>query len=119
MSKSNLKVNLPKSWPAVVRSAMLHIVSLAQYAAIYSRSWAANSTNARVRLRAENDRDLQEVAMLREELRIKDARMAAQSSPAAPKAGAPLPAARFRRDVERKSRSPGMRILSGLNASRL
>ena len=55
---------------------MLHVLSLAKYTAVYTRSWAADSPNARVRLRAENDRLLQEVALLREEIRIKDARMA-------------------------------------------
>jgi putative transposase len=54
---------------------MLHVVALAQYAAVYTRSWAADSRNARVRLRADKDRLRQEVMVLREELRIKDARM--------------------------------------------
>src|SRR5579885_960083 len=76
MSKSVVKLKLPKSWPATLRSAMLHVLSLGKYAAVYTRSWAADSPNARVRLRAENDRLLQEVALLREEIRIKDARMA-------------------------------------------
>ena len=43
-------VPLPKSWPANVKSAVLQVISLAHLAIIYSRSWAANSTNARVRL---------------------------------------------------------------------
>ena len=47
---------LPKSWPRRVRSAMLHVISLAQYAAICTRSWAADSSNARMRLRTEQDR---------------------------------------------------------------
>ena len=68
-------IRLPKSWKPSVRSAMLHVVSLAQYAAIYTRSWAADSTNQRVRLKAENDRAQQELALVREELRIKDCRM--------------------------------------------
>jgi transposase InsO family protein len=68
-------VRLPKSWKPSVRSAILHVVSLAQYAAVYARSWAADSTNQRVRLKAENDRVQQELALLREELRIKDSRM--------------------------------------------
>ena len=68
-------IRLPKSWKLSVRSAMLHVVSLAQYAAIYTRSWAADSTNQRVRLKAENDRAQLELALLREELRIKDSRM--------------------------------------------
>ncbi len=55
---------------------MLHVVSLAQYATAYTRSWAADSTNGRLRVKSENDRSQQEVVLLREEMRIKDARMA-------------------------------------------
>ncbi len=54
---------------------MLHVISLAQYAAVYTRSWAADSGNARVCLRAENDRLKQDNALLRAEVRIEDARM--------------------------------------------
>ncbi len=67
-------IGLPKSWTGRVRFAVLHVISLAQYATIYTRSWAANSLNARVRLKAENNRLRQEVALLEEEIRIKDAR---------------------------------------------
>ena len=49
---------------------------MAHYAITYARGWAANSINARVRLAADNDRLNQESQLLREELRIKDARMA-------------------------------------------
>ena len=42
----------------------------------YARGWAANSMNARVRLQAKLNTALEEIAKLREELRIKDARMA-------------------------------------------
>ncbi len=45
---------------------MLHVVSLAKYAVVYTRSWAADNPNARVRLRAEQDRSLEEVGLLRE-----------------------------------------------------
>ena len=69
------RIPLPKSWTKHVRSAMLHVISLAQYAAVYSRSWAVDSLNGRVRLRAETDRLREEVSKLREEMRIKDARM--------------------------------------------
>ncbi len=55
---------------------MLQVISLAQYATVYTRSWAVDSMNGRVRLKAENDRQGQEIALLREEIRIKDARMA-------------------------------------------
>jgi len=66
MLKPALNIQLPRSWPAVGRSAMLQFVSLAKYAVVYTRSWAADNPNARVRLRAERDRSLEEVGMLRE-----------------------------------------------------
>ena len=59
-----------------VRSAVIHTIALAQYALTYSRSWAADSSNGRLRLKAENDRLEQDTALLREEMRIKDVRMA-------------------------------------------
>ena len=55
---------------------MLQVVSLAQYTIAYTRSWAADSSNTRVRLTGENGRLLREIALLREEIRIKDARLA-------------------------------------------
>ena len=68
--------SLPAGWPASVKSAVLHVISLAQFAAAHTRGWAANSINARVRLKAELNHAKQEIAVLREEIRIKDARMA-------------------------------------------
>ncbi len=75
-AKKQPTIPLPKSWTKHVRSAMLHVISLAQYATAYTRSWAADSTNARVRIKAEYDRAQQEILRLREEIRIKDTRMA-------------------------------------------
>ena len=43
--------------------------------AYYTRSWSANSPNERMRLKTENDRLEAEVALLKEEIRIKDARL--------------------------------------------
>ncbi|HUU97469.1 MAG TPA: hypothetical protein VM487_17170, partial [Phycisphaerae bacterium] len=54
---------------------MPHVISLTQYAIAYTRGWAVNGSIARVRLKAENDHLRQEVALLTEEIRIKDARM--------------------------------------------
>jgi transposase InsO family protein len=68
-------IPLPKGWTGHVRSTVLHVIGLAQYATVYTRSWAANSPNERMRLKAENDRFQAEVALLKEEIRIKDARM--------------------------------------------
>ena len=59
-----------------MKSAVLHAIALAHYAIVYARAWAADSINARVRLAAENDRLHEACALLREELRIKDARTA-------------------------------------------
>ena len=69
-------IPLPNGWPDSVRSAVIYVISLAHYAITYTRGWAANSANARVRLAAKNDRLNQEIQLLREELHIKDARMA-------------------------------------------
>jgi len=69
------KIPLPNSWTGHVRSAVLHVIGLAQYATVYTRSWAANSPNDRMRLKAENDCFQAEIALLKEEIRIKDARL--------------------------------------------
>jgi hypothetical protein len=66
MSNPALTIPLPKSWPAKIRSAMLHVVSLAKYAAVYTRSWAADCTRARLRLRAERDRHQEDNGLLRD-----------------------------------------------------
>jgi len=78
MSKSQevSKIPLPKGWKKQVRSAVLHVISLAQYTTIYTLGWAADSSNQRVRLKSDLDRANQDIALLREELRIKDARLA-------------------------------------------
>ena len=70
-----LRISLPKAWPKRIHAAVLHVISLAQFATAHTRSWAANTVNARIRLKAERDRAVQELALLREETRIKDARM--------------------------------------------
>ncbi len=70
------RLPLPKSWPATIQSSMLHVISLVRFAAVYTRSWAVNCSNQRVRLKAELDRAREQTALLEEEIRIKDARMA-------------------------------------------
>ncbi len=49
-------IPLPAAWSPQARSAMLHVISLAQFALAYTRGWAVNSQVTRVRLKAENDR---------------------------------------------------------------
>ena len=69
-------VPLPASWPPNVKSLILQVISLARLAIIYSRSWASDSVSSRVRLEASLDRSRNEVSLLQEEIRLKDARMA-------------------------------------------
>ena len=70
------RIHLPKGWQDCVKSAVLQAIALAHYAIVYARAWAADSINARVRLAAENDQPHEACALLREELRIKDTRIA-------------------------------------------
>jgi len=79
MPHSHFSVPLPPSWPKHAKAATLHVISLAHFVLTHVRGWAANSPLHRVRLAAERDRLDCEVAMLREEIRIKDARMAAMA----------------------------------------
>jgi hypothetical protein len=55
---------LPPGWDRSVRTAVLHVISLAHYVVVAASGWAANSTNARVRLTAENDQFKQEAQSL-------------------------------------------------------
>src|SRR5216117_951351 len=68
-------IPLPKAWPRRVRSAVIQTISLARTSVTHTRSWAANHFNERVRLKEENERLRNEILLLREESRIKDARM--------------------------------------------
>jgi transposase InsO family protein len=74
MSQKRLGVtNLPKGWKLRVRSAVVNVISLAKYSLAVAHGQAINRHG---NLRAECERLEQEVLGLREELRIKDARMA-------------------------------------------
>ena len=73
---SSPTIPLPNSWTFFVKSAVLHAISLAQFAMVHTPGWAANSPNARIRLKAELEQAHQEIALLREEIRIHKARMA-------------------------------------------
>jgi hypothetical protein len=66
---------LPKSWPRHVRHAVLRVFSLAFTTLTHTRSWAVNSPIERVRMKAHLVQAVNEIALLSEEIRIKDARM--------------------------------------------
>jgi putative transposase len=71
----DLSIPLPSQWPRYVRSGVLHAVSLAHKALTYSRSWAADSSLQRIRLKGRLDRATEEISILDETARIKDQRM--------------------------------------------
>jgi putative transposase len=73
--RSEIQIPLSKGWPNRIRSGVIHVISLAHFSLTFARSVAANSINARIRLKAENSRLRQEIAILIEEARIKDSRM--------------------------------------------
>ncbi|TMD03286.1 MAG: hypothetical protein E6J01_16825, partial [Chloroflexi bacterium] len=53
----------------------MYAISLSNFALTTAFGWAAQSLNPRLRLRAEMERLQNEISLLREEIRIKDARM--------------------------------------------
>ena len=55
------RLPLPKGWPERVRSAVVNVISLAHFSITYTRNWAANNRNARIRLKQQVDRLRQEV----------------------------------------------------------
>jgi putative transposase len=78
------KIPLPDGWRTCVKSAVLQVISLARFSMAYTRGWAADSINSRMRLNAENERLREEINLLREEVRIKDARMKRIPAPRRP-----------------------------------
>src|SRR5580700_8373723 len=79
------RIPLPRGWPKMVKSAVLHVISLGQFTMAYTRGWAADSPNTRVRQKSEIDRLKSELSLVREEMRIKDARMRQVNSHNRPK----------------------------------
>src|SRR5262249_46954838 len=76
--------HLPRNWPRLLQTTILHVLSLAHYVLVTTRSWAANAANERLRLAAMADELEHEIAMLREEIRVKDARLARIAAPRRP-----------------------------------
>lgn len=65
---------LPACWPAHIKSSLLHAISLATTALTCAWGRAASGRGTRAKLEAELDRARTEIALLREEVDIKDAR---------------------------------------------
>ena len=66
------QIRLPEQWPHHVKSGILHAISLASVAMAAAHGWAAG----RHQLAAQLEQARQEIALLREELDIKDGRWA-------------------------------------------
>ena len=66
---------VPKGWARSIQTALVNVMSLAHYTLVHTRSWATNGSNDRVRLSAKCDQLDHEIRLLREEMRIKDARL--------------------------------------------
>src|SRR5262245_28561159 len=75
MAQDRIFAPLSRGWTRRVRSAVIHTISLARASATHARSLAENHYDARIRLQAETERLRSEIHLLREEIRIKDARM--------------------------------------------
>ena len=67
-------IPLPKNWTSNIKTSILHIISLAYLSISYARGWAENCLNIRIKLSAKLDRALNEIELLKDEIRIKDAR---------------------------------------------
>ena len=69
------RIPLPRDWNSRTKSAIVQILALSHYAFTAMLARGANSQRRTTRLRAELDRLEHELALLQEELRIKDAQM--------------------------------------------
>ncbi len=70
-----IKICVPRTWKRRVMSSMLHAISLARYCMASIQGKAATSSSSRIRLQRRVDQLEQENGLLREEMRIKNARM--------------------------------------------
>jgi transposase InsO family protein len=68
-------IPLPAHWPEHAKTALLHAAALAHFALTHIHGWCMSSPIERVKLQGQVDRAQAEFALLREQLRIKDARM--------------------------------------------
>jgi hypothetical protein len=69
-------IPVPPDWPKHVANGFRHAVAAAHYGVVWIESWCVNSRVERVRLRGKVECLQNEAVLLREELRIKDARRA-------------------------------------------
>ena len=68
-------IPLPKQWKHLVKSAVLHVISLARFCLVEVRADAVRDVNHHPKYKAEIERLKQDRVLLREQMRIKDQRM--------------------------------------------
>ena len=76
MNSDSTRSSLPKNRPHGVETAVLHVISLAHAAMVHARGIIVSSPDARTRRLGDLNGLAEEISLLEEELRIKDARMA-------------------------------------------
>ena len=76
MPGSTPPLALPRQWPQHAADAIIHAIAMARVAIAHVHGGFAASPIARIVLRSEDARLRSELAQLREQMRIKDARMA-------------------------------------------
>ena len=75
MARKAPRIPLPKDWPSHVRMGILHVISLAQVALTAARA-RSRKRGVVARLRAKVEELTEEISRLKEELSLKDLRMA-------------------------------------------
>ncbi len=75
MAKNAPRIPLPKEWPSPVKTGILHVISIAQVALTAARA-RAKKRGIVARLRAKVEVQAGEISLLKEELELKDLRMA-------------------------------------------
>jgi transposase-like protein len=75
ISSAGLRFPLPRYWTRSVKAALVHVMSLAHYALVSTRGRVAHARNGQAGFSAPADQLHQEINLLREEIRIKDARL--------------------------------------------
>ena len=73
-------IPIPRQWPRQVKSAFLHAISFASAAFTCACGFAANRKDKMKRLQAQLAQAYREVALLKEEMEIKDDRFRRLSS---------------------------------------
>ena len=75
MARKAPRIPLPEDWPGYVKAGIIHVISLAQVALTAARA-RARKRGVVARLRAKVEELAEEISRLREELELKDLRMA-------------------------------------------